>query len=74
MRQAKKSQVSELLKIGAVVVLFSIAFTVAFGIGLKRQDKIDCMKWQSWDKDFVLFEPSSQMSAHCSSIGVDLKK
>lgn len=75
MRNAKKraSRTSEIWTMVIFGVLFFIAFIFAFKVGIERQAKADCLKWQSWDKDYVLFEPSTSMLNECRILGVDLK-
>lgn len=71
--QKKSASASQIL----AMILFSIFFTIAFifsaKIGIERQAKADCLKWQSWDNDYVMFEPSANMLNECRTLGVDLK-
>jgi hypothetical protein len=55
------------------LILMAVALVFSLKVGLDRQERVDCLKWQSWDKKYRLFEPSADMLAQCGAIGVDLK-
>lgn len=74
MYQAKKRN-STTSKVWTVIGLIavSIAFVFALKVGLDRQAVVDCYKWQKWDKEYRLFQPSADMIGECRSLGVDIK-
>lgn len=56
--------------------LFWIAFIALFiiiaGIGLRKEAKRECEMWQTWRKEYNLFEPSEQQKKNCKEYGIDL--
>lgn len=72
--QKRSSRTSNIWLSILIVICFFIGFFFSLKIGVERQAKADCLKWQSWDKDYVLFEPSTSMLNECRTLGVDLKK
>lgn len=71
----KKNQKSASSKLWSVVGLIAVVIACVFAlkVGLERQAVVDCEKWQKWDKEYLLFEPSAEMIGECRTLGVDLK-
>jgi len=58
---------------GFVLVLIFVVFILALKVGLAKQAKVDCYKWQSYEKNYSLFEPSKEMLDQCNTLGIDIK-
>jgi hypothetical protein len=54
-------------------LLLLAALVFAFNTGLKRQEKVDCYKWQNYEKNYSLFEASPETVERCSALGVEIK-
>lgn len=56
----------------AGLLLFA-ALIFALNTGLKKQEKIDCYKWQNYEANYSLFEASPETVELCSALGVEIK-
>lgn len=56
----------------AGLLLFA-ALIFALNTGLKKQEKIDCYKWQNYEANYSLFEASPETVERCSALGVEIK-
>ena len=53
--------------------LIFAALIFALNTGLKKQEKIDCYKWQNYEANYSLFEASPETVERCSALGVEIK-
>lgn len=54
-------------------LLLFVALFFALNTGLKKQEKIDCYKWQNYEANYSLFEASPETVERCSALGVEIK-
>lgn len=57
--------------IGAL--LLAAAFMAALNYGLAKQEKVDCYKWQNYEKNYALFEADADTVQHCAALGIEIK-
>ena len=56
-----------------VVAVLVSSFFVLIPLGMNRQEKIDCYKWQKWEQqDLGDFTPSKEMKDGCELLGIEL--
>lgn len=68
--KTKKESVWPAIILAAIMLA---ALTAAFNYGLKKQEKIDCEKWQRYEKQYSLFEASPDTAEHCAALGIKIK-
>lgn len=62
--------------VGEIIIILAMAILVMFTLNKAeaRQEKNDCLKWQGWEQDYPLYNPSSSTISECQALGVNLKK
>ena len=75
MRKRKPTRNASAEKVWQVIagLLLFAAFLFALNTGLKKQEKIDCYKWQNYEANYSLFEASPETVERCSALGVEIK-
>lgn len=60
--------------ISLVVLLVCVwVSSIALLMGMTKQDKVWCYKWQKYEKEFEQFEASEEEADVCESLGIKIK-
>ena len=58
-------------------ILFTTVFVAlivgGFYFGFQRYERVECRKWQDYEREYRLFEPSETMYEQCDSYNINLK-
>lgn len=75
--QAYKAEMREELFIKLSPYLLAIALVIVFSLALitavKRNEKVECLRWQNYEKIYRDFHPSEQMNEQCNQYGIEFE-
>ena len=58
---------------GTLATVGILIFVWILPISLDKQAKMDCYKWQSYEREYPLFELSKGDADYCESVGITIK-
>ncbi len=71
MYQTESNSSTPLYVVVAIVLMTITIFSLK--VGLERQEKSECLKWQKLEQTHINFQPSDLMNEQCSQYNIEFK-
>lgn len=63
----------ETIKYTIILIVWVVGFMFMLGVGLDKQRKVDCIKWQTWAEEYPDFYLTRIQSAQCEELGIEVE-
>lgn len=63
----------EIFKWAAILIVWMVGFTLMLGVGLEKQRKVDCIKWQEWTQEYPSFYLNQTQAIECEQLGIEVR-